>query len=121
MHRGRIEVRKRLRISFGWRPRDMEGRQRIHRHDPGRDRGSEALREERAQRLVLPALYVARAPVVEEAHAEEMVACRADWNGASRRIAEPDEESELQLVVEPLARAHLWHLRARGHRLSRRA
>ena len=42
-----------------------ERRQRLHRHHPRRDRGGEVLGEERAQRLVLPRLDVARRPVVD--------------------------------------------------------
>ena len=47
-------------------------RARERRH-PGGDRGRERLAEERAERLVLPRLEVARAPVVEQHDAEDVV------------------------------------------------
>ena len=49
--------------------RRAERRQRVQRDDPRRDRRREVLREKRPERLVLPALDVARRPVVHEADA----------------------------------------------------
>ena len=46
--------------------------QRVERDDPRRDRRGEALREVRAERLVLVALDVARRPVVEQHDAEDV-------------------------------------------------
>lgn len=43
-----------------------EGRERLERHHPRRDGRAEVLRRERAERLVLEQLHVARAPVVEQ-------------------------------------------------------
>ena len=63
----------------------LEQRERRH---PRRDRGGEALAEERAERDVLPGLEVARAPVVDEHDAEDVVgegACRDRLAERARR------------------------------------
>ena len=74
------QVGQRLRVL---RARRHEvGLERGQRHDPGRDRGRERLAQERAERLVLPALQVARAPVVDEHEAEDVL---ADLGGGDRR------------------------------------
>ncbi len=103
--RGRIEVSQRLRVSRGPLEPGAERRQRFHRHDPWRQRAREVLREKRAERLVFPGLQVARRPVVEQRHAEQMLFGLADGNRLAERIAAADEEAQLQLVVEPLRRA----------------
>lgn len=48
-----------------------EGRERLERHHPRRDGRAQVLRRERAERLVLEQLHVARAPVVEQHEACE--------------------------------------------------
>ncbi|RYF66813.1 MAG: hypothetical protein EOO22_20425, partial [Comamonadaceae bacterium] len=48
-------------------------RQRFHGHDPRRQRAREILGEERPERLVFPGLQIARRPVVEQAHAEQVL------------------------------------------------
>ena len=59
--RGRREIGQRRRVARGplgrGRAERLEG---LQRHHPGRDRGREILGQERAERLVLPALHVAR-------------------------------------------------------------
>src|SRR5262249_18012248 len=69
--------------------------QRERRH-PRRDRRRERLAEKWAERLVLPRLYVARAPVVDDDDAEDGV--------AEARLGRPDDEAELDLDVGLLRR-----------------
>ncbi len=79
--------------------------ERGERDDPRRDRRGERLAEERAQRLVLPALDVARAPVVDEHEAEDVLGGRARRDRRPERVAGAGDEAELELDVEPLRRA----------------
>src|SRR5260221_9807106 len=59
------KVRQRLRIIACAHESGTAVRlQRIHRHDPGRTGGGEALAEERHGRLIFPGLYIAGLPVV---------------------------------------------------------
>src|SRR5258705_9836099 len=70
----RRQIRQRWRIAG--RPEKRRNAIRLQgfqRHDPRRDRGREALRQERSEWLILPGLDVARRPVVEKADAEQMV------------------------------------------------
>src|SRR5690606_3963511 len=100
-----VEIRQRLRVTLG--PRRLgatEGLQCFGHHDPGRDAGGEALGQEWPQRLVLPGLEVARRPVVEQAEARHMAARLADRNRLAAGVALADPDTQLQLVVEPLAR-----------------
>ncbi len=100
-----VEIRQRLRVTLG--PRRLgttEGLQRFGHHDPGRDAGGEALGQEWPQRLVLPGLQVARRPVVEQAEARHMAARLANRNRLAAGVAPADPDTQLQLVVEPLAR-----------------
>ena len=66
-----------------------------------RDRGGERLAEERAERDVLPGLDVARRPVVEADHAEDVVGERGDRHRLAQRGRGADDEAELGLDVEP--------------------
>ena len=68
------EVRQRLRVLR--RSRYEPVLEECERRHPGADRGRERLAEEGAERLVLPGLDVARAPVVDEHDAEDVVAER---------------------------------------------
>ena len=94
-------------------PRRVRLEQRERRH-PGRDRRRERLAEERPERLVLPALDVARAPVVDEHDAEDVVGEAS----TRHRLAEParhaDDEAELELDVEPAAGAERRRRPRRG-------
>ena len=65
----------------------------------------EGLAEERAERHVLPGLDVARAPVVEQHDAEEVVVGLVDADPGADRGRAADDEAELGLDVEPHARA----------------
>ena len=110
------QVGERLRIasrSGVWgRPERLEG---IHRHDPGRHGRGEVLREERTERLVFPRLDVARRPVVHEAEAEQVALDRVDRYRFTQRVARADEHANLELVIQPPARAE--HRRIRPFRL----
>ncbi len=66
---GRIEqMRQRRRIAGrARRLGDPERRQRLGRHDPGRDESCEALGQKRAERLRFPGLDIPRRPVVQQA------------------------------------------------------
>ena len=96
------------------RPRERGGaerRQRLGRHHPGRDRGGKALGEERPERLRLPALDVARRPVVEQTKAEDVPGRLADRYGGAELGRHADIEAELKLEIEiarrPVARLRL--------------
>ena len=82
--------------------RVLEQRERRH---PGGDRRLERLAEVRAERHVLPRLDVARAPVVDEDDAEDVVGEGLDGNGLAEPARDADDEAELELEVEPAARA----------------
>ena len=79
---------------------DLGRRERLERHDPGRDAGRERLAEERSERDVLPGLDVARAPVVEDDDAEEVVARLAHGDRVPRSVGPADHEADLALDVE---------------------
>ena len=69
-----VEIRQRRGIAVGPQERRRAKRlERVERHDPRRDRRREALGEKRTERLVFPRLDVARGPVVQQAHAEEVL------------------------------------------------
>ena len=74
------------------------------RRDPRRDRGRERLSEEGTERLVLPRLDVARAPVVDQNDSEHVLAEVGGRNGHPERAADADDEPELELDVELSAR-----------------
>src|SRR4030095_4759077 len=113
----RVEVRERLRIA-GWAfERYAERRQRFCRDHPGRDRAGEVLRQERAQRLILPALNVARRPVVEQGHAEQVRIRRANVDRLSLVISLADEPAEFEFVVEALGWADTRRWSVGGLRL----
>ena len=74
----------------------------LERHEPRGHRGREALAEERAERLVLERLDVARRPVVHEAHAVEVVAGVVDVDRGPRLAADADHGADLEFDVETL-------------------
>src|SRR5262245_2585575 len=76
------------------------GLERGKRGDPRCDRGGERLAQERAERYVLPALDVARAPVVDEREPEDV--CGGVRSGEPRP-GRAGDEAELELDVEPSA------------------
>src|SRR5258708_37605460 len=90
----------------------LEQRERRH---PGGDRREERLAEERPERDVLPQLDVARAPVVHQ-HDAENVLGEALWRyGLAAPAGHTDDEAELELEVETLCgcvdrRARVWGL-----------
>src|SRR4029077_9026924 len=75
---------------------DADGLEQRERCHPRRDRRGERLAEERAERLVLPRLDVARAPVVDDDDAAD--------GAAEPRLRSADDETELDLHVELLRR-----------------
>ena len=93
------EVRQRLGLLGGRGDAAiLEQRERSH---PRRDRGGEALAEERAERHVLPRLEVAGAPVVDEHDAEDVLAEGGRGHRLSARAGDADDEAQLELEVEP--------------------
>ena len=72
------------------RGRATPGRlQRRQRDDPRRDRGQERLAQKRPERPGLERLDVARAPVVDQHHAENVLAQRAVGTGRPRPVGAP--------------------------------
>ena len=96
-----VEIRQRRRIVGGPRKRrDTERRQRLLRHHPGRDGGGEILAQERPERLVFPALDIARRPVIEQAEAENVLRRPGDGNGFAEPARHANVEAELELEIE---------------------
>ena len=100
--RGHAQVGERLRILC--RRRHESVLQERERRDPRRDGGRERLSEEGTERLVLPRLDVARAPVVDEHDSEHVLAEVGGRNRHPERAADADDEPELELDVEPSTR-----------------
>lgn len=74
--------------------------QRLQHHHPRRHGGGEIFAEERPQRHVFPLLDVARRPVVEEHHTEDVIGGLGGGNGLPERIFLADDEGHFQLKVE---------------------
>src|SRR5262245_1684686 len=99
------EIRQRRRISRGPRGlRRAERRERFWSDDPGRDGGEKALAQERAERLGFPPLDVARGPIVEQAEPADVVSRLGDRDCCAERVARPDPDAKLELVVEAARR-----------------
>ena len=79
------------------------GRQRFQRHHPGRDAGSEVLREEGTERLVFPGLHIAGGPVVQQAQAEDVVFGIINANRLAPLVACTGVDAHLQLIVQTVA------------------
>jgi hypothetical protein len=97
---GGVEIGQRLRVGRVAREGHPKRRQRLHGDDPRRDRGGEVLGQERAQRLVLPGLHVARRPVVEQRGTEQRGLGLGHVQRHARRVGRAHEQAQLQLVVE---------------------
>ena len=100
-----VQVGQRLRVARRPGEAGAERLERLQRHDPGRDGRGEVLRQERAERLVLPGLDVAGRPVVEQAQAEQVVFGLGHRHRLALRVGGADVDRHFQLVVEPLAGA----------------
>src|SRR5687767_3647703 len=80
--------------------------QRVQRRHPGAYRRREGLAQERAERLVLPALDVARAPVVDEHEAEDVLGRPRDRDRLAELGGRPaGDEAQLELYVKTLGRS----------------
>src|SRR5258707_1351723 len=87
------EVRQWLRITVGARSGWFAERlERIECDDPRRDSRRKTLREEGTERLILPALEVARRPIVEQTKAEQVIFGIGDRDGLAEWVALADEE-----------------------------
>ena len=108
---GRGEVGQRRRVAVGaFVCSRAERRQRFERHHPGRYVRCKALGEKRPQRLVFPGLDVARRPVVQDAEPEDVILRLAQRHRLAERIARPDIEGDLGLVIERHGRAEGRHV-----------
>src|SRR5919106_853205 len=101
--------------------RRRDARELGQRDDPGRDRSRERLAEEWAERLVLPGLDVARAPVVDQNGAEDVVERLGDRDRLAVGARHAHDEAELELDVELLRRAKGRRVRVRRLALAVRA
>ena len=86
--------------------RGAERRERRHRRHPRRDRRRERLAEERPERLGLERLQVARAPVVEQHDAEDVVErarrrARARPSRSACRSTKPSSSSTSSFALGP--------------------
>ena len=111
-----LQIRQRRGIAVGARGL---GDQRLGRDGPGADRGGEALRQERPERLVFPGLQVARRPVVEQAKSGDMRLGLGHANAAAERVARADPNAKLELVIEPSAGTELRRRSLREFRLAK--
>jgi len=85
-----VEIRQRRRIVGGpRRRRDTERRQRLLRHHPGRYGRGEILAQERPERLVFPALDIARRPVIEQQKPKMCSAALAMGTVSPNRLGTP--------------------------------
>lgn len=101
-----VEIRQRPRVAFGARWLGTAERlQGFGGDHPGRDAGNEALRQERAERLVFPGLDVARRPVVEQAEAGDVLGGAGNRDGFAEGVALADPDAQLQFVVQARAGA----------------
>src|SRR6185437_12474213 len=92
------EVRQGLGLLVRQRhPRRVE---RVERHDPWAEAGAEGLAEERAEWLVLPGLDVPRAPVVQQADAEDVIGEVVDRHPLAQFRWYTDDVRHLGLDVE---------------------
>src|SRR5580658_7091428 len=70
----RREIRQWLRVTLSASGElHSIGRERLHRHHPWRDGGGKALTKKRSERLILPRLNIARRPVIQQAHPENVL------------------------------------------------
>jgi hypothetical protein len=96
-------------------------RQRFDRDDPRRHRGAEVLGQERSQRGRLPALDVARRPVVDQTEAEDVIGRLADPDRRAERVAGAHPDGDFQLEIELQARAERRRRRGTDQPLAVRA
>src|SRR5271155_672056 len=98
-----MEIRQRFRIALGMgRGGNTIGLECGHRCDPRRDCRREVLREEGTEWLIFPRLHIARGPVVQQAHAEEVAICIGNWDGRPEKVWLANVKRELEFVVERL-------------------
>ena len=96
-----VEIGEWLRVTLCARgERRAKGRQRFERHHPRTDRACKILGEKRAQWLILPALDIARRPVVQETNAKEVIVGVVYCDRFALCVAATDESTQLQFVVE---------------------
>ena len=93
-----MQIGQGLRILL--RAFNPERLQRQKRHHPGRDGCGEVLSQEGSERLILPALDISGAPVIDKNQAEDMVGRRFDRNRLAQRTAGSDEETHFKLKVQ---------------------
>lgn len=74
--------------------------QRGQRHDPGRNRGGEIFAQEGAERPIFPTLDVARAPVINQHKAKDVVGRFVNGHRFAHSTAGADEEPDFQLEVQ---------------------
>ena len=87
--------------------------ERVERDEPRRDRRRERFAQERPKRLILPRLNVARAPVVYQHNAENVIARGFHRNARADAISRPGDESDFQFDVQHARGSELRH-RLRG-------
>ena len=92
-------------VSTARERRAAERRKRLERHDPGRHRGGEALRQKRPERLILPRLDVAGGPVVEEAQSRRCGLPPASiGTGSPSVLPGPTNTADFEFVIEHACR-----------------
>src|SRR6266545_556738 len=82
-------------------------RQLVERRDPRRDRRRKRLAQERPERHVLEGLDVARAPVVDEHRAEDVLERALHRDRLAEMTGLTNDKAELELEIELLRRAEV--------------
>src|SRR6266571_6002548 len=100
------EIRKRLGVPL--RERFHERFERFQCDDPWRNARAKVLGQERAERLILPCLNVARAPIIHQDKAEDVIDGTSDWHRRTPRISRPDQECHFQFVIEAFSWTERW-------------
>src|SRR6202166_925647 len=107
--RGIVEIGKRTRIAIRARQRrDTEGRERVCRDDPRRDRGGKAFTQERSERKHLPALDIARRPVVQQREARDLLRRLCNRDRLAESGAAREGEGHLELEIQAVAWTANW-------------
>src|SRR5579883_85204 len=74
--------------------------QRFERNHPRRNAGREIFRQKRAERLIFPALNIARRPVVQQTKTRDVFLRPADRDRLAQRVPWSREETYFEFVIE---------------------
>src|SRR5436190_11721874 len=97
------QVRQRLGLLLGkWLAKRLK---RFCCYHPRGNAGTKILGQKGSQRLIFPRLNVARAPIIHQDKAEDVIHRAFDRDRFAERIAGSDQECHFQFVIEAFSRA----------------